>query len=229
MANLSEPEDIIVEFLRANVTEVTRVGLSNRQSNDTQTFSATASQTEFTITDNSSVVCINEVTKNGSKLYKYIDYDIDTDNAKVTLDTGATLGDSLVIDYDYSSTWIYPDKPRDDLTKASYPRISVVPLTESQTQRGISDDYYYFNYTMQIDVLAYKEQLCTIDSETKEGQEVVNHIARDILTQIKTKWRDEMRTKLFNFNIIANNPAPFNESQNQFRRIIEISFDGEDR
>jgi hypothetical protein len=229
IANLIYPEEILTEFLRVNVSEVTRQGLSNRQSNDTQSYTATAGQTIFTITDKTPIVCINEVTINTNKIYKYIDYDIDLDANKITLKTGATLGDAVVIDYDYGSNWIYDDKPRDDLKSSSYPRISVIKLTGSERQRGLADDYYYKNFTAQIDVLAFKGQLCTISTETKEGDDVCKYIANDIITQIKTKWRSELKSALFNFNIISNGiPVPFEEGRSQFRRIIEISFDGED-
>ena len=234
MSNLVEPEEIINEFLRANVTELVRrnaandANLANRQSNDTQSYTATASQTVFTITDNTPISCINQVTINATKIYKYIDYDIDLDNNKITLKTGATLSDAVVIDYDYGGNWIFPDKPLDSLSYTSYPRVSVILLTESQRQRAMSDDFYYKNMTLQIDVIGFKDQLCTYDSSSIEGTDVVNAIGRDIVTQIKTKWRDEMKTALFNFNIISNNPSPFNEGTSQFRRILEISCDGED-
>lgn len=234
MSNIVESEEVINEFLRANVTELVRRNitndgnLSNRQSNDTQSYTATASQTVFTITDNTPIVCINEVTINTIKIYKYIDYDIDLDNNKIILTNGATLNDTVVIDYDYGSNWCFPDKPLDSLSYTSYPRISTILLTESERQRAMSDDFYYKNMTLQIDVIGFKEQLCNYETEYIEGIDVVNVIARDILTQLKTKWRTEMRSKLFNFNIISNNPSPFNEGTSQFRRIIEISCDGED-
>jgi hypothetical protein len=234
MSILIEPEEIVNEFLRANVTELVRrnegntADLANRQSNDTQTFSATSGQTEFVITDNVPIACIKEVTIEGTKIYKYIDYDIDLDNNKIILKTGATLSDEIIIDYDYGSNWCYPDKPIDSLSYTSYPRVATTLLTISERQRGMSDDFYYKNITMQIDVLGFKEQLCYSDSELISETDVVNAISRNIVTQIKTKWRDEMRGALFNFNIISNNPVPFNEGTNQFRRIIEISCDGED-
>ena len=234
MSILVEAEEIINEFLRANVTELVRRNeandgnLSNRQSNDTQSYVATASQTDFVITDNTPIVCIKEVTLNATKIYKYIDYDIDLDNNKIILKTGATLSDDVVIDYDYGSNWAFPDKPLDSLSYNSYPRLSVILLSESENQRGVLDDYYYKNLTLQIDVLAFKEQLCAYGSEFIEGTDVVNIIARDVLTQIKTKWRSEMKKALFNFNIISNNPIPFNEGNAQFRRVVEISCNGED-
>jgi len=234
MSILIEAEEVINEFLRANVTELVRRNeandgnLSNRQSNDTQSYVATASQTDFVITDNTPIVCIKEVTLNTVKLYKYIDYDIDLDNNKIILKTGATLSDDVVIDYDYGSNWAFPDKPLDSLSYNSYPRLSVILLSESENQRGVFDDYYYKNFTLQIDVLAFKEQLCASGSEFIEGTDVVNIIARDVLKQIKTKWRSEMKKALFNFNIISNNPIPFNEGNAQFRRVVEISCNGED-
>ena len=234
MANLSDPEDILAEFLSANVTEYTRYDsdgydkLPNRTIESTETFSGDDSETEFSIST-PNLVAIKEITIGGTKVYKYIDYDIDLDNAKITFDSAPTTGsNNISVTYFEGNNWIYTDKPIDTLSRKSYPRVAIQLINQSERQRGVNDDYYYKNYTFQIDALTYKDQLLEISSEKKANNEAVKVIAGDIVTQIKTKWRSELRTKLFNFNIINNSPVPFSENSNQFRRIIEISCDGED-
>ena len=58
-----EPEEIIYNFLRARVGELTRDGLSDRTSLDSQTFAGDASTTEFTLTNQP--ICVISITVGG--------------------------------------------------------------------------------------------------------------------------------------------------------------------
>jgi len=227
MANLTEPDEILKHFLAAEVGEVTRTtpSFSNRQTNDTESFNGTGSKTEFVITDSNPIVCINEVTVGGVTQSPYLDYQIDLDNKTVTFTVAPASGtDNVVIDYDYGSHWVFPDKPRDDLSKSSYPRIGVTLITESGDPNGASENDTFDQVVFQIDVVTSKDLLCTIDTEIKEGQDVTTYIARQVVSKIKSRWRAQLFNELFDPRIINNFNQPFEEDKGVFRRIVEVQF-----
>ena len=57
--------------------------------------------------------------------------------------------------------WIFPDKPRLDLSINSYPRVSVTNISESGELQGIADTAHYWqNIRLQIDIFAKKDLIC---------------------------------------------------------------------
>jgi len=73
-----------------------------------------------------------------------------------------------------------------------------------------------------------KGQKCTIDSETKEGQDVVDYLSRQIITAIKAGTISKLGGKLFAPRIVSNIPFPFEEENNIFRRVLEVQFTAQD-
>jgi hypothetical protein len=126
--------DEMIQFLRNNLTDP-----SSRGTNTTQSYTATAGQTEFVITTNYPFN-VSSVTKNAVTLSFGTDYTFNYDTKTLTLTAGATVGDAIVISYHYSETWIFPDYPRQDLSISSYPRICVSALAESDDVLGLSLD-----------------------------------------------------------------------------------------
>ena len=91
----------------------------------TDTFVATAGQTNFTLTKsparNIRSVSVQSISKSYLK-----DYSVVWKTGIVTLNVGASVGDSVVFVYDYGSPdKIFPDFPRDDLTLTSFPRVAI--------------------------------------------------------------------------------------------------------
>lgn len=220
--NLTEPDLILVNFLRSRITEVTRQGYNDRYTNKSQNYTATADQTAFVTTFPMS--CVNSVVVDGVTMVPYLEYALDPDNKTVTLVTGASVGVTVTVDYETGTNWVYPDKPRSDLSRDQYPRIGVTKITESGLPQGNSEDDTYDSVVFQIDVLTFKDLLCTINSETKEGEDVVQYLARQVTTKLKTEWRSYLKNKLFNPLILKNDPSPFEPNKNIFRRIIEVKF-----
>lgn len=98
-----------------------------------QTFTATAGQTVFTLTNTKAKNIRSLTVQSVAKTY-IKDYTVAWDTSVITLGTGATLNDSVVVSYDYgTSDKIYPDYPRDDLTLTSYPRVGI-ELTSINTE-----------------------------------------------------------------------------------------------
>ena len=227
MANLKEPDEILMHFLRSTVTEITRTGLANRQTNSaTQSYNGTGSKTVFTLTNQP--VCINSVSVGGATMVAYLDYQIDLDNKTVTFTTAPAIGVSnVVINHDTGTNWIYTDNPRDDLASSSYPRLVITSINESGSLQGLNNSDTYDTLTFQIDVLAVKDQACTnAGSDKIQGMDVAQLLARRVRTAMKNNWLDElMKYAFFNPVFINNIPIAFDEGNNLFRRVVTISFD----
>lgn len=227
MSNLTESDEQLMNFLRSTVTEITRTGLSNRQTNSqTQSFSGNDSTTVFTLTNKA--VCINFVTISGSTQTAFLDYQIDLDNKKITFTTAPATGtNNIVVNHDTGTNWIYTDVPRDDLKKVSFPRLVITTINESGVLQGLNQNDTFDTVTLQIDIIAYKDQLCTnAGSDKIQGMDVAQLLARSVRTAIKNNWRAELMSyALFNPTYLNNIPLPFDEGNNLFRRIITISFD----
>lgn len=72
----------------------------------------------------------------------------------------ATLSD---INASRSGNWIYPDFPRiQDLGNANFPRIGITKISESSKAMGIFDNTQWHTVTLQIDVVAKKDQGFTV-------------------------------------------------------------------
>jgi len=132
----------------------------------TDTFTATAGQTDFTLTNegvkNIRSLKINDVLKD---LYK--DYDINimestADNSKlVTLNVGASAGEEVKIEYDYSSSGdkYYPDFPDDHLTIKSFPRIHFDFLSTAYTNISCNDSTQGLNILIEFGVIALNKEI----------------------------------------------------------------------
>lgn len=220
--DLREPDEILAEFLRAEVTEVTRVGLSNRQEANNQTFSGDGAETEFTMT--TQPVCVNSAVVDGNTLTKYSDYEIDLTNKMITFFTApANDTNNVVITAKKTSSWVYPGKARDDLTKGSFPRIAITTLSMEGNLFGIGSTNLWNRVTMQVDIMAYHEQKCTINSETRTGQDVAEYISQQVITAIVTNLSG-MGKRMQMPVLMRCMPMPFEEGQNVFRIIQEWSF-----
>jgi hypothetical protein len=222
---VTEPVDILVQFLRVNVTELTRNGLSNRQTAGTQSFNGDGATDIFTLT--TQPVCIKTVTVGGVLQTCYLHYEIDIDNKKIKFNAGyipAVGTNNIVVTFDSGSTWVYPDKPREDLKKSNYPRLGVTHLVENSYDMGMGETETYDSLTFQIDVVAFKDQLCTVGSESIADADVAQYLARQVCKKIK-RSRALIQNKLYNPVILNNYPVPFEDDKHIVRRIIEVKYE----
>ncbi len=228
MGNILEAEDILAEFFRAEVPEVPRDGLNNRQKTNSESFDGDGSLKIFVLTN--SLVAINSVTVGGTTQTKHISYVIDLDNKLITFGTAPGSGtDNVVVSYEKGSTWVFPDKPRDDLSEAKYPRMGVFTVTQSENPMGLgTGGPYWMDGVYQIDVVAFKGQKCFINGEVKEGQDVANYIGRKAVSRLTDGTLAKIGLKLYTPRILSNIPLPFDEEQNIFRRMIEVQFNAQD-
>jgi len=228
MTNITDPSEIVMEFLRAEVAEVTRVGKSNRHTNTSEQFSGNTVLTQFTVS-NTKLLCVNSVVVGGVTLKKYLNYNIDLDNNQINfLSAPATGTNNITIDYDYNvngTSWIYPDKPRDTLAQDSYPRIWVHQITESGALLGFNETDSWDVAPFQFDVLSPLGLLCTIGSDTKEGQEVVNYLGIQVKKMMFSQ-NSKINYKLSNPTLLENKTIPFDEDYNLFRRVVSFGLEG---
>ena len=221
MANITEPESIIEHFLRTIITDPTRSGLSTRVNSSTVLFTGDATEATFYLPSN--LTCIKSVSVGGTRVTPFLDYNIDIRNAKINFVTPPSVGtDNISIDIQTGKNWIFADKPRNNLTRGSFPRIAVLKIAESSTPQGMSEDDTYDTLVFQIDVLAYKNMLCEVDGEVYEGAQVTSYLARKIKKDFLSYWRTNIKDKLFDPIFLNINPIPYDEGQGIFRHMIEI-------
>lgn len=216
-----EPEEIVYHFLRTRVAEVTRVGLSNRTSTDSESFVGDDSTVEFTISANISAV--TSVTVDGTTQTPYLHYNIDIENNKIKFATapGNTL--AVIVNYIAGTNWIFPDMPRNDLSKASLPKIGSWQISEITAPEELGDQANsYDTCVFQIDVVTHKEQTCTINSESVMDVNVAKYLARKIKNAFKDYAKTDLIYVIYDFSFLDNANQPFQEEYNIFRRTLQI-------
>lgn len=116
----------------------------------TDNFTATAGQTQFTLTHagvrNIRSVTVQSVSKNIIQ-----DYNVDWSTGIVTLVASATLSDAVAIQYDYgTSDKIFPDFPRDDLTLTSYPRVGFGIISGTVVPYGLGGKTHMTEFMIDV-------------------------------------------------------------------------------
>lgn len=216
-----EPEEIIYNFLRARVGELTRDGLSDRTASDSQTFTGDGSTTEFTFTNQP--ICVISATVDGATQVPYEHFNIDLDNKKISFTTAPADTVDVVVNFKTGTNWVYPDSPIQKLTKNSYPRIASVQLNKSSGFEELgSTTNTYDDVLFQIDVLAYKDQICTTLNDTVTGVDVSKYLARQIENAFKDYTHSDLLYVVSNWQILDNSPVPFAEPLNIHRRVISL-------
>ena len=227
MVYVTEPNEILVHFLRANLTDLVRYNpaFASRLTSATQQFNGTGSANEFTLTNIPD--SITSVTADGVLQVPHLNYQIDLDNKKIKFNVGyipIAGTNNITVVYKHGQSWIHPDKPREELKRSSYPRIGVIPINENSEDMGMGETDTYDTFTFQIDVVAYKDQLCTIGAEYKDGPDVVQYLARQVIKYLQEN-RVDLRNKLYNPVILNNFPTPFEDDKHIVRRIIELKLE----
>lgn len=224
---IQEPEEIIMNFVRSRVSELTRStpSLSNRQTTDSESFNGDNSTTEFTLTESSAVVAINTITIGGTEVYPYTDFNIDLDNKTIKFRTAPATGtNNVVVSYEKGSTWVYPDKPRDTLQKNSCPRIGILKVAESGTFREVGSTDTNDSVTIQFDIVSYNGLICTVGSDTIGPNDTVKYLARQLINAIKSGWSNYLIHRVRDFSIVESNPMPFEPDKNIFRWVVSVRF-----
>jgi len=166
--SLKTREDELLTYLRNNI-----VDSAARMTTTSQTFTATAGQTQFTLT-NLLVKAIKTVTVNGNS--KYIGYNWSSSYGEgsaatvVVLSTASTVGDTVVIQYSYGPSMINIGYGRDQQT---LPRISLIPMpitpdfmSIGESAAGNTGNFIWYDAMYVIEVRSsFAKELKTITND----------------------------------------------------------------
>ena len=220
----ADPEDIISDFLRVNLTDPR----ARAEASESDTFTATAGQTSFTLTPTSgSVSCVTAVTVAGTAKTKWKEYYWDYQNQKIILATGATVGQAVVVTFKYGTTnWIYSDKPDSNISAINFPRISIFNVSGGGTRLGSYKSDVESNPMLQIDIWAKKDQTYTIDSRKYSNNYLTSFLGNRI-TRAFEKSIDDLHPALYDYNSISiPRAAPYSEEYQAFHSIVEVALKG---
>jgi len=140
-----------------------------------------------------------------------------------------------LITSDYNTTrndvnkMVWKDLPRKDITKNSYPRISIMDITETGSPVSIGNNTSTENnYIVQIDVWMWdkiKDPLfVTVDSVSMSGTRARDEIARHVLYLLRRNFYTDTNLGYYDYKVRANRPLSFDEDSGILRRSIEIEF-----
>lgn len=226
MATITRPNEILCEFLRTRVTDP-----RGRFSADSDSFTATAGQTVFTLTPTTAanmVWAITGVTLNSAALSKWADYTIDLNGKKITLLTATSLSDAVVVNYlvgPSGSNWIYPDRPISSMGKENFPRISVMQVNAVGARNGAFDSSVTDTVHFQIDVWTKKGYGNTISSVFYEEQNLADYLAY----KVKLAFIDhegDLYPKLYDYEQLSFRQIDFDDGFQLFRHTQELLLAG---
>ncbi len=226
MVILTRPDEIVVEFLKARLTDP-----RGRYTSSTDNFVATAGQTVFTLTPatvTNLVRAIRTVTVDGTAQSKWQDYTIDLKNKQVTLLTGATLSDAVVVTYYDSASggdWIYPDMPIATMGKTKFPRVSVEIVNKMGARNGSYQSDISNLVHFQIDVWTKEGYSKTYDGKNYTEQDLAEYLAHQTESAF-IDYIDDLYPKLYDYDEAAFNNMSFDEASQTFRHKQEFILSG---
>lgn len=221
----SEPDKILAEFLRAYCPEPVRQNFSLRQTQIIETFDGTGAQTVFTVgtLPLNAVVDVKIATVSQQK---FAEYSFDLRAGTITFATAPPSGtDNIEITYITGSNWIFPDRPDINLSKGSYPRVSVEQIDGSQEVLGMFDDQTWDSITIQIDVWTKENLKVTFNSQTLANQDVVDLIARQIQQTLRDNWRTRLCPDVLTYPIkITQISLDYDRDRGLYRTSMRYTF-----
>lgn len=228
MATLTKPSDIISEFLRARLTDPRA-----RYTSDSDTFTATASQTLFTLTPTTGthlVRTITSVTVAGVAQKKWQDYSINLSGKSITFFNGITESDEVIVGYSTSasgSEWIYPGMPIGTMAASKFPRISVQLINMTSDRAGPVTAALIDLAHFQIDCWTKEKYSKTISSEFYTEQKLADYLGERVKEAFADNV-DDLYPKLYDYVGVAFGQMPFEEATHTFRHKQENTLNGID-
>jgi hypothetical protein len=209
--NLLSASDELRWFLRNNLTDS-----KSRGTTATANFTATASQTVFTISV-SCITNIKSVTVNSVLKSFGFDYSVTISgtSATITLVTGATLNDPVAIVYHYGTTisdgtWVVADYPRADVKLSNIPLVNITDVSAVGKEIALGAGLTQLSILKSITVY-------DIDDVT----------VRNTLTEIKNKILANKKS-FYNFNLIVPVAmGPFSKLPTDKKEIVYSNIDVE--
>jgi len=216
MSTITRPEDIIVEFLRARLTDP-----RGRHTAETDSFTATSGQTDFVLTPATSsdqVRAITSVVVDSVTKLKWQDYTIDLLAKTVTLKTGATEDDAVVIKYLSSAVgeeWIYPGWPISTLAKTKFPRISVLVLEKPGDRNGPYTASVTHRVLFQIDCWVKDGYSKTVSGKYYAKQDLAEYLGYQVEKAFINNVND-LFDMLYDYEGITFGNLPYEEDTQKY-------------
>ena len=217
------PTDFISDFLRRRLTDPE----ARAEAAASQTFTATASQTDYVLTAGSTVSCITSVTVAGTAKTKWVDYFWDYQNNTVILGTGATVGQSVVVSYKYGSThWINSNRAPAKLSDPGWPQISVFTVSNVGRRLGNYSAPVEGDAVFQIDVWCKTVSPYTIGTHSYSGEHLAEYLAYEVTLAFET-YESDFLPILYNYIPIGlPRYMGFNEQYQCEHYIVEVGLSG---
>ena len=226
------PKFVIVDFLRNLLTDPRSTRIYTQTSD---TFSATASQTDFTLTPSSgkTVSHITSVTIDGSltNAKKWRDYYIDFRNQKVIFFSGLSVGEVLIVNYKESSVnWIFWDKPNTEITELAFPRLDIQTVAGSGARLGEYAAPVESVIQFQVDIWCKEKganQIFTISSRKYTGNDLAEYFAYQVMQALEDN-EDDLHPVLYDYTPtqIPARDLPFNEQYQCHHKMAEFIMKG---
>lgn len=230
MAYIS-PKWLVVEFLRRRLTDPR----SRAESATSDTFTATDGQTNFELspTSGSKASCVTSVTDAGVTQTKQEDYYVDFENRStptVIFHSGRTLDNEIIVNYkEGTSNWIYPDKPQIDLTRSSFPRISVTLVSDTPTRLGNYEADLEHLLRFQVDVWAKEPaegEVWTISGKKYAGDSLAEYLVYEVVDAFN-EYESDLHPALWGFlGEVGPKDMPFDYNFQLHRKTMEFMMHG---
>lgn len=218
-------EDIVTDFLRVYLTDPR----NRAEDTEPQTFNPSLDDTEIILNapTTGSVSCITNVTINGVTKKKWVDYYWDYQNRKLTFYNSFAGTEEVIITYKYGTTnWIYSDKPDEELSATSFPRISLFSVSGGGSRVGNYEAPIQSSPVIQIDIWSKDGYIANYNSRKYSN----NYLTRYLGNQITKSFEDneeDLFPLLYDYQII-NGPrvAPYSYEYQAFHSVVEVTFNG---
>lgn len=223
------PKTIIIDFLRKHITDPRA-----RITSNSDTFTATAGQTDFTLTPTtgSTFSYIDSVTVDGTTKTKWQDYYIDPKNQKVIFFTGLSAGEVVVVTYGEGSTdWIYPDKANTKLNAESFPRMNVMIVSAPGIRQGNYEAPVEVVPRLQIDIWCKEKQnnqIFTIDGDKYTGEDLAEYLGWQVTKAFEDN-EEELFPVLYGYDPVGMAAdLPFDEELQCHHKVVDCLVRGLD-
>ncbi len=213
------PKNIIVDFLRANLTDPR----ARAEASTTQEFDG--GSTDFSLSPPSGKLStVTAVTVTGTAKTKWKDYYIDFQNQKVIFFSNTAGGTNNVdITYKYGTNWIFSDKPIKELSASTFPRISVMSVDGSGDRLGAVSSDIQSTILFQLDFWAKEDYIATIDSIKYAGDKLVEYIGLKAIESFRSS-ADDLHPPLFNYKPGYLKDMPWDKELQVHRKVLEVEF-----
>lgn len=161
-------------------------------------------------------------------LKKWEDYTIDLQNSQVTFLTAPALNEEITVNYGEGTTsWIYKDKPRTDLSSTSFPRMHVGIVSAPDFRTGAHTSDLHSTIHFQLMCWAKEGQIFTIGGRKYEGPELTFYFINQARLAFKDN-EDDVYPNLHSYRTVTMRPdLPMDENYQAFPAVLEFELQGE--